>query len=752
MVSPNRRVGREVACEALFGHLSPAAAANALSRALSLARSALMPLGVEASACLRADRSHIWSPDDAGFEVDYVAHEAALRSALALPAGLRDADLASALADERVLLEDEPYADWAIRPREVVESLRQRGRLELARDRSRGLGRSQPDAVIEAWERCLAHDPSCEEAAAALMRIYAAHGRHPLVTSTYARCQRALQDLGLRTSPALEEACRASTVGVPREASPGAPTTSGPARLRKEERRLVSVLFAELSAPATRGQRLDPEDMRALVGGSLAGVIAEVEGLGGMVTSVSGAGLVGLFGAPDAHEDDPERAVRAGFRALTAVGGPGPEGGQGQVSLRVGIETGRAVVGPLTSGVLANYGAMGEVVAVAAALQSAARPGSVLVGPVTRGATEGIFDWGPTEDVMASPSAKPVPSTYLAKPKARSSGRRGPPGPASGGPLFGRQAELATLEEALRGATSGQGSVVLVVGEPGLGKTRLVYECRKRFMAWVGAGTGRLPLWLEGRGASYASSTPFGLYQQLLSAWIGVAPEEGEEAMRPALDRAVKVLLGQGSEHGAFLAHLMGLGREGHAAPIARLSPEGLQRATFAAIKTALSKLAHQGPTVLVLEDLHWADPTSLRLTEELAEVTRETPLLLLGTRRPEPDPGTSALERSLTEADVCRLRKLELAPLAPEAERQLARALVNNRGGEDVIDALCAHSEGNPLFLEEQLSSLLEAGALGDDATEDGGSNDGRPYPGRARGSRADYPRPGRPFGAAAA
>jgi hypothetical protein len=99
--------------------------------------------------------------------------------------------------------------------------------------------------------------------------------------------------------------------------------------------------------------------------------------------------------------------------------------------------------------------------------------------------------------------------------------------------LVGRQIELAVLDDALRESISGAGSVAFIVGEPGLGKTRLVQECRKRFMAWVGAGTGRLPLWLEGRAASYASSTPYGLYQQLLSAWVGAAPEEGEEVVPP---------------------------------------------------------------------------------------------------------------------------------------------------------------------------------------------------------------------------
>jgi class 3 adenylate cyclase len=183
-------------------------------------------------------------------------------------------------------------------------------------------------------------------------------------------------------------------------------------RLAKEERRLVSVLFAELAAPIGIGRRLDPEDLRDVVGGALAGVIAEVEALGGMVTSVSGAGLVALFGAPEAHEDDPERSVRAGFRVLAAIAGRDNTPGTEQLSVRLGVETGHAVVGPFVTGAAINYGAVGEVVAVAAALQSAAKTGSVLVGPVTRAATEGIFEWGPTEEVAPGASAKPLTCSY----------------------------------------------------------------------------------------------------------------------------------------------------------------------------------------------------------------------------------------------------------------------------------------------------------------------------------------------------
>ena len=478
----------------------------------------------------------------------------------------------------------------------------------------------------------------------------------------------------------------------------------------------MSVLFAELSGPMGIGQRPDPEDVRAVLGGALEGVIAEVEGLGGTVTSISGAGLVALFGAPEAHEDDPERAVRAASRLLSVIRAAGHGVDSGTFSVRVGIETGPAVVGPI--GAWAGYGAVGEVVGAAAALQSAARAGSVLVGPVTRAATEGTFEWGPTEGVAPTPSAKPLVASYLERPKARPAVYRGHPRLAGRSPLVGRRVELSVLDKALREATSGAGSVVFVVGEPGLGKTRLVQECRKRFMAWVGAGTGRLPLWLEGRCASYASSTPYGLYQQLLSAWVGVAPEEGEEAVRPALERAMEVVFGGETDHFPLLANMMGLRAGTQRGDLDRLSPEGLQRATFAAVRAVVERLVAKGPTVLVLEDLHWADPTSLRLTEELAALARDGPLLVLATRRPEPDPGVTGLERSLGADTLCPLHKIELLPLNEDSEMALAKSLIGGAGAEAVIRAVCTGVEGNPLFLEERLSSLVETGAIVRDET----------------------------------
>ena len=174
LVSPGRRITRDLACETLFPGTEPRAAARALSKALSMARAALAELGEPAASVLQADLTHIWATPDA--QVDADEQQAALARALAMRSGPeRESALVDALADEGVLLADEPYADWAVLPREHLESLRQEARLALARNRPEG-----SDAALAAWQAAFEHDPACEEAAGALLRGYLRQGRREL--------------------------------------------------------------------------------------------------------------------------------------------------------------------------------------------------------------------------------------------------------------------------------------------------------------------------------------------------------------------------------------------------------------------------------------------------------------------------------------------------------------------------------------------------------------------------------------------
>ncbi len=265
----------------------------------------------------------------------------------------------------------------------------------------------------------------------------------------------------------------------------------------------------------------------------------------------------------------------------------------------------------------------------------------------------------------------------------------------------------------MRQAISGRGSVVFIVGEPGLGKSRLVRECRERFMAWVGAGTGRLPLWLEGRSASFGSSTPYGLYQQLLSAWIGVAPDEAEQVVGPTLQRAMKAVFGGDTEHVPFLAQMMGISTSWQGSPITRLSPEGLQRATFASVRALIEHLAAKGrPSWSWRTYTGWTRfPSGLQ--RRLQHLPERRLFCCLRQRRPEPDQGVSELETALEKDSACVFRRVELAPLAEGAERELAGSILGRQAPEDVVLTLRSRVDGNPLFLEERFLSLVQTGAL---------------------------------------
>ena len=260
------------------------------------------------------------------------------------------------------------------------------------------------------------------------------------------------------------------------------------------------------------------------------------------------------------------------------------------------------------------------------------------------------------------------------------------------------------LDIALRAAVAGRGQVIALTGEPGIGKTRLVQESRKRFIAWVGAGSGRRPLWLEGRCASYASATPYGLYRQLIASWIGVALDQPPARIRAALADALTRLFGN-TNLLTPLASLMGLPQRagGNAG---RISPEELQRQTFAAVRALVARFAAVGPDR--------ARPRGPALGRpDLAAPHRRA----RGTRRGPAAAADRHQRAGRGRQPPCRPpARSALRPLAADAAEALATSLLGKVGGPQVLAAALASADGNPLFLEERLAEMLEAGTLVED------------------------------------
>lgn len=486
------------------------------------------------------------------------------------------------------------------------------------------------------------------------------------------------------------------------------PTETG-SRAVDGERRVVTLLAADLVGSTALGETLDPEEARLVVGDAVTRIVEAVESMGGTVEAHAGDGVFALFGAPTAHEDDAERAVHAALRIVEEISGYAAdvERGWGIIgfAVRVGLATGAVVVGPVGGGERVEYRAIGDAANTAARLQSAADPATVLVDESTRRLIEPLFIWGEPRSLELKGKAAP---TLASQPISRTdvvNARR-----RSDAPLVGRERELAAGKEAIDRVLAGGGGVLYVTGEPGIGKSRFLSELRAQFESTTSPG-GRT-LWLEGRAASYSEMVPYGPFQHLLREWLGLPAGQPELRVRVALRRATDELFGNRAvEVHPWLGLVLGL-TPGDAS--AEQRPEVARRRTLEATHALLTRLAADGPVVVALDDLHWADATSLELVEKLVAICDREPVLLVLAQRTEREHACWALRERIFREVPHRTREVALSPLPEHADEQLLGALV----GPDTLPTqlkrrLLATASGNPFFLEELLRSLEDAGTL---------------------------------------
>jgi class 3 adenylate cyclase/tetratricopeptide (TPR) repeat protein len=489
-----------------------------------------------------------------------------------------------------------------------------------------------------------------------------------------------------------------------------APAETATEPVRPEaERRHLTVLFCDLVGSTALSARLDPEDMGTLIGAYHSRITEVISPYQGIIARYMGDGVLVYFGYPQAHEDDAEQAVRAGLALVDAVAKLSTDT-DAALSARIGIATGVAVVGDLTGeGAARERAAIGETPNLAARLQTLAEPGTVLICPNTHRLTGGHFDYHDVGPQTLKGWAEPIPvwqvvgtsgveSRFAAMHKTKLP------------PLFGREEETDLLLRRWRHATQEEGRMVMLTGEPGIGKSHIALALDERLQS-----ESHITLRYF-CSAHHTNSALFPFISQLERA-AGFRHSDTPAEKLSKLD----ALLAQSThdpEHVAVLANLLALPADDHYR-LQELGPQKRKEKTLAALLAQLDGLAAQQPVLIIFEDVQWIDPTSLELLAATVEHVPELRALLLVTARPEFTPPWPNYPH-LTTISLTRLGRRNGAAL-------VERVTGGKTLPKEVMDQILAHTDGVPLFIEELTKMVLEGGLLQE---RDGHYVLGRPLP----------------------
>ncbi len=458
-----------------------------------------------------------------------------------------------------------------------------------------------------------------------------------------------------------------------------------------EERKVVSVLFVDLVGFTDRSDHADPEDVRATLRPYHERVKADIERFGGTVEKFIGDAVMAVFGAPIAHEDDAERAVRSGLRILETIEELRAEGLD--VAVRAAVTTGEAVVALGARPERGEGIVAGDVVNTAARLQSAAAVGTVIADETTMRSAEGAISFEALEAVAAKGKSAPIPVWRV----VQAHSRVGEPETPTRTPFVGREHEHAVLFETfLRVERESAPQLVTVVGEAGVGKSRLVTELRSTL-----DDRPELVTWRHGRCLPYGEGITFWALGEVVKAEAGILESDDQDEAAGKLEECVSALVDEASEREWFASRL---------APLAGVNAEGGaigREEAFTAWRRFLEAMAARRPLVLVVEDLHWADEALLDFLEHLLDWAPPVPLLVLATTRPElydRRPGWSGGKRNATT--------ISLSPLSGDETARLLQGLLERTLlPAETQASLLERAGGNPLYTEQFARMLTERG-----------------------------------------
>ena len=507
----------------------------------------------------------------------------------------------------------------------------------------------------------------------------------------FAFCPRCGKPLGATPAPPVEKPARA--VGKP--AAPG----------READRRQVTVLFADLSGFTALSERLDPEVVRAFQSALFETLGRAIARYDGFVEKFVGDAVLAVFGAPVAHEDDPERALGAALDILERGAALSAQWAArlGQpVTLHVGVHTGPVVAGSLGEAAGSAYAVTGDTVNTTARLLSAAPEGTILVSETTRALAHHRFAFEPAGEVTLKGKAEPVTVHRLTGSLAEPGSARGLAALGLSAPLVGRADELEQLLAAFDRTKRGRAQVVSLVGEAGTGKSRLITELLAQL-----EGAGRLAGVAVRRVTCSSLGEPtYGVFGALFRHGYDVSPSDSLEVARQKLAAGLRALGARDDEADAIapvLSYVLGL----EEAQPRDVEPEQLQRQIALAARALIERRLEQQTCLVIVEDLHWADAASVDLLRHVADQLPDRPLMLLLSHRPDATPPPVARAAQSV---------IRLAPLSPDDTRALVAGLFGASIGDaaaQLQDFVATRAGGNPFFVEEILRSLVGKGVL---------------------------------------
>ncbi len=485
------------------------------------------------------------------------------------------------------------------------------------------------------------------------------------------------------------------------------------------ERRVVTILFCDVQNSTAMAEKLDPEEWARTIQSAMEYLTSPVHRHGGRVVEVRGDGILAFFGAPLAHEDDPQRAVQAGLEIIAGLQ-PFQEQLRHEQGLdfnvRVGIHTGLVVVGEVGREQQMEYAAFGDAMNLAARMEQTAQPGTVQISAQTCQLVKQAFTCESLGDIKVKGKREPVQTYRVLGLKAERAPLRGLEWQGLHSPLVGREAEFASVKESLERLLPGQGGILGIFGEAGIGKSRLIEEIHQEFPM------DRL-CWLEGHNLTYGRSIPYWPFQEILRSYAGICDRDTEDQAWDKLESQITALFSEKSvgtsptvaEILPYLASLLGLKvRDEYLGRVQYLDGEALGRQIFLASWRFFERLASTRPVVLVFEDLQWLDEASAGLLEHLLPLVEQAPLLIAGLGRPSWETPSGRLMGIIERDYITRYTTIQLAPLTQDDSTQLVRNLFEMEAlPAELHDMIVHKAEGNPFFLEEILRALIDLGAL---------------------------------------